>query len=237
MSRVKAAGGMVKEKVRDTDLNAARSGNDTIRLWENYKDQALMWRSIALLQMPTTMVALIFSLVMWSTREITLQVPSKPLPGQYSVQDIPDAEFINVANDYINLIATYQPGTARKQFSAARAMLQEPLYTKFGEEMMGSELSAIENTSRTQVLFVDPLKTRVEREGANVTITVIGERVKSIAGSELPTVTSRFRVTMTTQPRNQINPYGIVIRSVNFKANIRNEVPGAEEAETFGSGQ
>src|SRR5262249_53544353 len=138
MSKVKQATQVIRDKVNDTALAAARSNNDTIRLWENYKDQALMWRSIALIQMPATAIALLFAILLWSTREITLQVPSKPLPGIYHAQDIPDSEFINVANDYINLIATYQPGTARKQFEAARAMLKEPLLTKFNQEMMTS---------------------------------------------------------------------------------------------------
>jgi hypothetical protein len=50
MTKIKQAGQIVKERVNDTQLSAGRSQNDTIRLWENYKDQALMWRSLALLQ-------------------------------------------------------------------------------------------------------------------------------------------------------------------------------------------
>jgi hypothetical protein len=160
---------------------------------------------------------------MWSTREITLTVPSKPMPGIYAAQDIPDNEFVNVALDYVNLIATYQPRTARRQFEAASAMLKEPLLTKFREEMINSELGAIESSSRTQVFFTDPLKTSVSRRGNEVTVSLIGERWKVIAGAELPTVTSRFRVTMTTIPKNAINPYGIVISSVTFKSNTKGE--------------
>jgi hypothetical protein len=235
MSKIKQATEVIKEKVGDTQLSAGRTKNDTIRLWENYKDQALMWRSLALLQIPATAIALIFSIVMWATREITLQVPSKPMPGMYAAQDIPDSEFVNIANDYISLIATYQPATARKQFEAARAMLKEPLLTKFNTEMIGSELSAIETTSRTQVFFVDPLKTKVTRDGNNVTVTVVGERWKVIAGAELPTVTSRFRVTLTTNPRNPLNQYGIVITSVNFKPNIRGEKSSDAEDPSMGA--
>jgi hypothetical protein len=235
MSKIKQASDAVKEKVGDTQLSAGRTKNDTIRLWENYKDQALMWRSLALMQIPATAIALLFALVLWVTREITLQVPSKPLPGMYAAQDIPDNEFVDIANDYISLIATYQPATARKQFEAARAMLKEPLLTKFNTEMIGSELTAIETTSRTQVLFIDPLKTKVVRDGNNVTVTVIGERWKVIAGAELPTVTSRFRVTMTTNPRNPLNQYGIVITSVNFKPNIRGERAADENDPSMGA--
>ena len=105
MRKVKVAAESIREKVADTHLAAGRDQSDTIRLWENYKDQSLMWRSLSLIQLPTTMMAIVFAMMMWSTREITLTVPAKPMPGTYAAQDIPDNEFINVAIDYINLIA------------------------------------------------------------------------------------------------------------------------------------
>lgn len=229
MGKIKEAAQGVREKVADTQLTAARSQNDTIRLWENYKDQAMMWRALSLIQLPTTFIAIIFALVMWSTREITLSVPSKPMPGMYAAQDIPDTEFVNVANDYVNLVATYQPNTARKQFEVARSMLKEPLLTKFNDENMNSELPAIETTLRTQVFFVDPLKTKVEREGNKVYVSISGERWKVIAGAPIPSVSSRYRLELTTIPRNPVNPYGIVITNIVFNPNTRGERPGEGE--------
>lgn len=228
MRKVKMAAQNVKEVVADTQLTATRSASDTIRLWENYKDQALLWRSLSLIQFPTTLIAIVFATVLWSTRITNLTVPSKPEPGIHAAQDIPDTEFINAANTYVNLIATYQPGTARNQFNVARSMLKEPLYTRFTEEMMAGELGAIESTSRTQVFFVDPLRTRVTRQGNEVTVVLVGERWKVIAGSALPTVTSRFTIKMSTIPRNPLNPYGLVITGAEFKANIEGERPEAQ---------
>src|SRR6185436_12529117 len=97
--------------------------NDTLRLWEGHREQATLWRAIALLQIPATVCALVFSMMIWGTRQITLNVPSKPLPGIYVAQDIPDSEFINVAQGYINLIGTYQPAIVRRQFEEARKMI------------------------------------------------------------------------------------------------------------------
>ena len=228
MKKGRMAAPNMREVVADTRLNATRSESDTIRLWENYKDQALLWRSLSLLQFPMTFMALIFALVMWSTRVINLTVPSKPEPGVHIAQDIPDTEFINAANTYVNLVATYQPGTARNQFNVASSMLKEPVYTKFREEMVGAELGAIESTARTQVFFTDPLRTKVVRNGTEVTVSLVGERWKVIAGSPLPTTTSRFTITMSTIPRNPMNPYGIVITGVSFKANIEGEQPTKE---------
>lgn len=228
MRKARLATPDVREVIADTRLKATRSENDTIRLWENYKDQALLWRSLSLIQFPATFAALIFATVMWSTRVVNLTVPSKPEPGIHVAQDIPDTEFINAANTYVNLVATYQPGTARNQFNVARSMLKEPVFTKFTEEMMGAELGAIESTGRTQVFFTDPLRTKVTRTGNEVTVNLVGERWKVIAGSPLPTVTSRFTITMSTIPRNPLNPYGIVITAVSFKSNIEGEQPATD---------
>ena len=228
MTKARMATPNVRDVVADTRLNATRSQSDTIRLWENYKDQALLWRSLTLIQFPAPFAALIFATVMWSTRVVNLTVPSKPEPGIHVAQDIPDTEFINAANTYVNLVATYQPVTARSQFSVARSMLKEPVYTKFNEEMMGAELGAIESTSRTQVFFTDPLRTKVTRNGNEVTVSLVGERWKVIAGSPLPTITSRFTISMSTIPRNPLNPYGIVITGVSFKSNLQGERPGEE---------
>ena len=98
MGKARMVAPNVREVVGDTRLKATRSENDTIRLWENYKDQALMWRSLSLIQFPATFAALIFATVMWSTRVVNLTVPSKPEPGIHVAQDIPDTEFINAAN-------------------------------------------------------------------------------------------------------------------------------------------
>lgn len=199
--------------MRDSDVVDARNETDTLRLWENYRDQALLWRALALLQIPTTLILAIFACYLWASHSITLNVPSKPLPGLYSAQEIPDSEFISVATNYINLIASYQPAVARRQFMKAREMLKEPMLETFDNEMVGTELKAIENTTRTQLYFVDPTKTTVVRQDNYVTITMTGERMKLVAGKQLPVVLTKFTVVLTTIPRNDLNPYGIVIEN------------------------
>lgn len=194
----------------------ARNENDTLRLWEGYREQALLWRSLSLLQIPTTIILGLLCFALWSNREITLKVPAKPLPGVYTAQEIPDSEFIDVATNFINLIATYQPAVARRQFNFARQILQEPMLEQFNREMLVTELKTIESTSRTQLFFVDPTKTRVFRNGSTVEVTLTGERMKLIAGRQLPAVTTTFSVAMTTIPRNELNPYGIVITNVAY---------------------
>jgi hypothetical protein len=204
----------VTNVIKQTELFADKGKNDTIRLWESHKEQALLWRSIALIQVPATCIALVFALILWTTRSITLNVPSKPLPGMYMAQDIPDSEFIDVATDFLNLYATYRSSVARKQFAAAREMLNEPMLSKFDKEVVTVELKAIEGTNRTQVFFPDPTETKLVRKGREITVSLMGERSKIIAGKELEPVVTRFTLTMTSIPRNKLNPYGIVITNV-----------------------
>ena len=216
MAQVRA----IKDQVvKDSKLLEAKKGDDTIRIWESYRDQAMLWRAISLLQIPATFIAVVFAILMWQTRAITLNVPARPLPGQYTVQQIPDVEFIETATGFINLIATYQASIARKQFAHAAEMTKEPFLTRFKKEMLEDELRAIEQTARTQIFFLDPTKTQIMRsdDGGQVSVTLVGTRLKMISNKELPASITEFVVEMTTVPRNDLNPLGIVVSNVTSK--------------------
>ena len=206
---------MAKAKIqgllKDSIVGDARGETDTIKLWESYKDMAILWRALALLQIPATAMALIFAFTMWNSRSITLKVPAKPLPGIYAAQEIPDSEFVDAATEFVNLIGSYQPIVARRQFAKAQEVTVEPFLTKFKEQLMDFELSAIEKTNRTQLYFIDPSKTVINRRERSVEVVFEGDRMKIVAGQELPLVHTRFTVTLTTVPRHSLNPYGIVV--------------------------
>ena len=206
----------IKKILNDSKVMEAGKGSDTIRIWESFRDQAILWRSLALLQIPTTLIALLFAFVIWETRSVTLNVPPKPLPGQYPVQQIPDIEFIDAATEFVNLIATYQSIVARKQFNRAAEMVVEPFLETFRREMLDQELKAIETTGRTQVFFVDPTYTKIERgERQQVVVSMRGSALKLVAGKELPETELEFKVTMSTVPKTSLNPYGIVVTATS----------------------
>lgn len=204
--------------VKEAGVIDARGESDTIRLWESYRDQATLWRAIALLQIPATFILVIFAMFIWSTRNVTLNVPAKPLPGIYAAQDIPDTEYIDTATDFLNLIASYQFNVAERQFDEASKMLQEPLLSKFVDDYLGTELHSIKATNRTQLYFIDPTTVKVDRSvDRQVSVSMTGDRLKIVAGKELPLVKTRFRITMATVPRNKLNPYGITITGFDFE--------------------
>lgn len=212
----------VKDLVSATKIGPALSDADTIKLWESFRDQALLWRAIALLQVPVTLVALIVGIVAYTNRQITLNVPARPLPGQHAAQEIPDSEFIDAAQNFVNLIGTYQPLVVRRQFTRAAEMTVTPLLPRFQKEYLEEEIQVVESTARSQMFFVDPAKTKVERNGPQVLVTFLGERVKSISGRQLEPVETKFQVGLITIPRTDLNPYGIAIRDLSVE-NVKAE--------------
>ena len=165
---------MTKKKLQqllnEGNVSDVRGESDTLKLWESYKQQAFLWRAIALLQIPATSLSILLALVLWGTRSITLKVPGKPLPGIYAAQEVPDTEFINFATEFLNLVTSYQPNVASRQFERAAMMVQEPFLTRFQRDFISLELKAIESTSRTQFFFADPEGIKITREEKNVII-------------------------------------------------------------------
>lgn len=208
----------IKHGMKQLERVAGRSGNDTIRLWESYREQAFLWRALALIQMPATFVAVLIALVMYFFADTVIHVPQKPQPGHYSVKQLPDDQFINVAQEVINLVASYQPATARTQFLKARKYLWEPALSEFEKTMMKSELRAIEETSRSQLFFINPNLIRIARfhDEDKIEVRVPGTRQKLIGQKPLAPDDVVFYIKMTTIPRNVANEYGIVV--IDIKA-------------------
>lgn len=206
--------------LNDASIREAKNDNDTLRLWESHKEQSALWRALALLQVPVTFVAIVFAMAMYYSRDIYLQVPEKPAPGIYKADEIPGIEFIGVASNYINLIATYNLKTAAKQFDEAQKYLVEPVLTQFNTEILGEELKIIQQTRRSQVFWIDPEKTTIERgqDGKSVIVKLSGLREKRVGDKPAPEVETTYIVTLSTIPRNSLSPYGIVITHVNVES-------------------
>lgn len=193
-----------------------RNRSDTLRMWERYQDDAIMWRAVALLQIPTTLITVIFAITLWMTRSVVVNIPPKPAPGTYAMNEIPDSEFVTEATEFVNLIASYQPLNARRQFNEAATRTVEPFLNLFVNKVVPNELSTIEATSRSQFFFVDPTKTKITYHDDHVSVTLFGERVKVVAGQELPGLNSQYTVSMRIVPRHKLNQYGIAVVGVEF---------------------
>jgi hypothetical protein len=226
----------LKKDVQQLERVAGRAGADTIRLWESYKEQAYLWRALAILQMPATALSICAALIMYFFADTVIEVPERPQPGYYSVKQLPDSQFIETAQAVVNLVATYQPAVARRQFKTARKYLWEPALTEFEETMMGPEIKAIEETRRSQIFFVNPRLIKVERfpEYEQVVVRIPGLRQKLIGNQPLQPDEMVYYVKMTTVPKNVSNEYGVVITDIHLRRaderDISREDAGAASA-------
>lgn len=211
---------------------AGRSSADTMRLWERYKTRASFWRYLTLLQVFLTFGLMASALIFFSNADTVVEVPTKPEPGTYSVNRLPDAEYISVAQSVVNLIETYQPYTVKKQFYTARQYLFDEALENFDEAYVGGSnpiLDTVVNLGRTQQFRIDAGRVRVNRysrEGfPRVLVRIPGVRYKMFGFKHLPAETAEWHVEMTTIPRNAYNEYGIVV--TDMRENSLNPVKKA----------
>lgn len=223
----------LKHDLKQLERVGGRAGSDTIRLWEGYREQAYLWRALALLQMPSTALSIAAALIMYLFADTIIEVPERPQPGYYSVRQLPDSQFINAATQVVNLMSTYQPAVARRQFKTARKYLWEPALTEFEETMMGGELRTIEETKRSQMFFINPRLIKVERfpEIDKVVVRIPGVRLKLIGNKPLPADQVVYYVQMTTIPRNVHNEYGIVVVDLRLRRANERQVTREDKTE------
>ena len=209
----------MKKQIEKLDKVEGRAGADTIRLWEGYKEQAVLWRTIALLQIPTTFLAILAALILWLYADTVIEVPPKPHPGFYSVKELPDSAFINVAQEVVNLIATYQPERILLQYNTARKYLWEPALSNM-QQYMNTEIPTTIDMKRSQLFLIVPSLTKVQRddEGGVIVVSLQGTRHKLIGTKALDPEDYIYDIEMKTIPRNMSNEYGIVVTGIRIRA-------------------
>lgn len=213
---------VLREGVEQLERVEGRSGADTIRLWEGFREQAVLWRALALLQIPTTALAILAALIMFKYSDTIIEVPPQPQPGIYSVKELPDSAFINVSQEVVNLIATFQPDRVELQYGMARKYLWEPALTAV-QQYMKETIPQIKQTRKSQIFMINPSLTRVERKDDRQEVVVslrgvlhklIGSQGLSNREKGLAPEDRVYEISMTTIPRNEANEYGIVVRGI-----------------------
>ena len=197
----------------------AKAGVDAVQLWDSNRDEANLWRGVAIVLFPVTLLAAIGVLIMYLTADTIIQVPQRRPPHVFQTGQVPDKYFIETALDAVNLIASFTPERAKGQFELARTYLWEPALTQFEKEVMTDELRTVTDTRRTQLFLPDPAHIRVDRESSpeKVIVRVPGARKKLIGGQPLPSDEMVYFVTLTTIPRNIFNEYGVTIVDIRLR--------------------
>ncbi len=224
MSSEKAKKFSIKEDLQFVERLDKHVGADPMKLWEAYREQSLMWRALALLLLPGTLLAVTMAFTTFFWSDTRIEVPPAPEPGFYKVDNIPDRVFLQKARRLTTLISSYQPVTAKNQFSEARKMLWEPILSRFQKEYVKDEFKNIKRTNRSQMFYINTKGLQITRFDDHVIVRIAGKR-KKFLGKELSKLDDiAWFVTMSTVPPNALNRYGIVV--TNFKL-----VEGLEEVE------
>ena len=197
-----------------------------------FREQSYLWRAIALMQIPTTLIAIIVALIVYVNSDTIVEVSPRPAPGYYLTREIPDEEFVKVAIEYVNLISSYQPAIAERQFKYALNFLMEPEYSAFRKQFLAaedgkqSELDQIRQIQRAQMFFIyrdliivrridDPEDSR----NSTVEVRIPGELIKFFNGVKQDRGGEdhflAYYISMRTFPKTTFNQNGIYV--VDFK--------------------
>ena len=200
------------------------------RMEKGFKEQAYIWRTSAIVQMPVAALSIAVSLAMYFFADTVVEVHHKPEHGYHTGGQLNNSELINAATTVVNLVATYQPAIARRNFTSAQRFLIEPALSEFEETMMQKEAPKIEQTRRSQTFMVIPSGVRVERfPGADyAVVSVPGERTTWIANKKLVPEYMTYFVKLTATPQNLSNQYGLVASDLRLRK--AGEAPAGEAA-------
>ena len=187
---------------------------------KGYKTQSYVWRSLALVQMPLAAIAIFIFLVIYFSRDTIINVPQKLPPGHQLVKDLPDAEFLNVSLEVVNLLATYQPFTVKNQFESAKKYFTKALQTSPVVESLLVELKSIEQRRESQWFDISLSAITLNRspDQQYVDIQVPGVQYKSLEQLQQPPVRAQYLLRLTTIPGKQFNEYGIVVSDMKFRS-------------------
>lgn len=169
---------------------------------------ATFWRLSSVGQSFVTLGALLFASYLIITSQIWIDVEGERIPGRYQINELSDKEYMAFAEQFTNLIATYQFSNAQDQLTAAIGYLEPKQRDAFRRELLEKMLFAIQDTNRSQIFTIwDQQVTRQEQE---VIITLSGTAQKQIA-NKLISYDLGYQVVVSVFPGETDNPYGLIV--------------------------
>lgn len=218
-----------KNANKGLELPEGRELNDTIRVWDRFKEEAHYWRAFLLIQICTITVSLLVAISLFFEADAVIEVPEVPSPGIYSAKQLPDSEFIGMATRFVNLIATYQPYTASKQFITAERWLWEPAFSEFEKYYVKGFLKSVKEMSQSAIFQINSRQVMLERHGSTVVVKIPGNSQQLLGSRPLPPEYVVYWLRMTTIPENINNQFGLVIIDLKIERKKRGK-EGAESS-------
>lgn len=202
-----------------TEQDEQRDLRAVIETGEKNRRAALRWRVLSVLQFPITLICLFYMLVWYAGGETIMKIPARPDPTILETEDLPDPEFVNVAVQFLNLVATYQPFTAREQFETARKLLADPASTEFEKTYIDQELPTIEESGRSGLFTFDinDIETERDEKTSKVSVRVPGLRQQFVGKNELPRQEMVYYFDLSVMKDAPVENYGILIVDIAVK--------------------
>lgn len=176
------------------------------------------WRLFFIAQVGATVFALYFCFTNFFGQQLRLHVEDKLLDGRYPVVQVPDYEIKEFAYDFVALNANYNPFNAENNFKEGRKYLIGPALEKYDREVLNQELRAIRDSDRSQVMEINPARTKIVRdEPGSVTIMIEGQRSKIVKRSTLPPAALRYRLKVEVTEGEAKNRLGLMISDYSIE--------------------
>ena len=197
-------------------LSMAAKEEELLRMVDRYKVQGHFWRFLSLLQFPIILCLTLYFISRYLGADTLVKVSEPPIPGEVQQDKIPDKEYVNTAQNIINLIGTYQPTTARDQFETARDYFLDSAVASFDETQMGSELVTAEESDISQRL--DVYSTRIVRETkGNAQVCLSGVRQKIVDRNPLPQQDVTYCFSFVVDEPFEGSSFGIAVNAFTQK--------------------
>jgi len=194
----------------------AAKEEELLRMVDRYKVQGHFCRFLSLLQFPIILALTLYFITRYLGADTLVKVPEPPVPGEILQDKIPDKEYINTAQNIINLIGTYQPTTARDQFESARDFFLDSAVTSFDETQMNSELITAEESDISQRLDVYNYKIVRQANGA-AQVCLSGSRQKIVDRNALPPQDVTYCLSFVIDEPFEGSPFGIAVNAFTQK--------------------
>lgn len=178
---------------------------------QSWEGKSNYWRWFLLAELGATIALCLFAFFIWLTKNTYFHVEEPLIPGRYPVGHLSDAEFSRVAGQFVNLIGTYRWVTAKDQFQTASEFLVEPMASQFKAQYLGKELQAINDTRRTQTMYIDEYFVAIDRPTEDTVVVELSGSGEKLIGESWFDVASTYVVTMQVVDDETANEYGIVI--------------------------
>lgn len=183
---------------------------------ESFRRKGAFWRLLSLVQIPVSLFLTVYFVTRYLGADTIVHVNEIKGAEDLGGRQIPDKEYVNIAQNIVNLIGTYQPINAREQFETAREYMLESAEKSFDDSQLTQELLTAEESDISQELFVNDYAVSRKANGA-AKVCIFGERHKIVERQPLPGQEVTYCFVIQPDEPFEGNPFGLLVSEFSQK--------------------